>query len=376
MAGLPKLSIAAKLYAIFTLLAAATVALAAVAVVTSRQHAALTAELETAVRGTVNVERVNGLIYAVVMESRGIYMSSDIPTAQKFAAPLLKYVDRIGEAIKDWRNVVRADDAEQFGQFASRIAQFQEFGRELVRRGTEINPAAGREWGDNDAIRNVRTALNTDLDALADLYAKRSRRIYAELDQSLRMTTWILSALAVMALGLATFGAVIISRAVARPLAVITRVTEQVAGGEADIAVPYGHRRDEIGALARSVGVFQDAVRRNRELNRAVSQEAEDRARREQQMASELGRFGAEVEATVTELARITEQMKAASTQLADMADRASTQTEGAASSSAEASSNVRDIASAAEELSASVMEIDRQVAQSNTIAEDRKSVV
>ena len=87
MLSLPKLSIAAKLYAIFALLAAATVALAAVAVVNSRQHAVLTAELESAVRGTVNVEQVNGLIYAVVMESRGIYMSPDIPTAKKYAAP-------------------------------------------------------------------------------------------------------------------------------------------------------------------------------------------------------------------------------------------------------------------------------------------------
>jgi methyl-accepting chemotaxis protein len=370
MASLPKLSIAAKLYAIFALLAAAAVALAAVAVVGSRDQAALTSELETAVRGTVNVEQVNGLIYAVVMESRGIYMSPDIPTAKKFGAPLLKFVDKMGEVVKDWRKVVRADDAEQFGQFASRIAQFQEFRRELVRRGTEINPAAGREYGDNDANRTVRTALNKDLDALAELYAKRSRRIYAELDQATRTATWILSALAVVALGLAAFGAIIIARAVARPLAAITRITEAVASGAADVAVPYGDRRDEIGALARSVGVFQDAMRRNSELNRAVTQEGEDRARRQEHMSSEIDRFNAEVEATVADLANITDQMKLASGQLATMADRASAQTKGAASASAEASSNVRDIASAAEELSASVMEIDRQVSQSNSIAE------
>jgi methyl-accepting chemotaxis protein len=370
MASLPKLSIAAKLYAIFALLAAATVALAAVAVVSSREHAELTAELETAVRGTVNVEQVNGLIYAVVMESRGIYIAPDIPAAQKFGVGLLRFNDRIGEVVKDWRRVIRPEDAAQFDAFAARIAQFQEFRRELVRRGTEIGPPAGREWGDNDANRNVRSALNQDLEGLADLYAKRSRVIYRELDRGMQATSLILTALALVALALAGFGAVIIARAVARPLAAITKVTEAVASGTADVVVPYAHRNDEIGALARSVGVFRDAVRRNRELNHAVAQEGETRARREEQMASEIGRFSAEVEATVAELARITGQMKTASTQLAEMADRASAQTEGAAASSAEASSNVRDIASAAEELSASVMEIDRQVAQSNAIAE------
>ena len=52
MARVPRLSIAAKLYAIFTLLATATVVLALVAVVTARRHAALTNEFETALQGS------------------------------------------------------------------------------------------------------------------------------------------------------------------------------------------------------------------------------------------------------------------------------------------------------------------------------------
>src|SRR5439155_6783517 len=84
----------------------------------------------------------------------------------------------------------------------------------------------------------------------------------------------------------------------------------------------------------------------------------------------EIGRFGAEVEATLSELGRISDQMLAASGRLTGAADDDSMRTTGATTASADASSNVRDIASAADELAASVMEIDRQVAQSNTIAE------
>ena len=51
MARFPRLSIAAKLYAIFTLLAT-TVVLALVAVVTARRHAALTNEFEAALQGS------------------------------------------------------------------------------------------------------------------------------------------------------------------------------------------------------------------------------------------------------------------------------------------------------------------------------------
>ncbi len=43
-----------------------------------------------------------------------------------------------------------------------------------MRRGVEIGPEAGREWGDNDANRSVRKALNADLTKLGEFYAARS----------------------------------------------------------------------------------------------------------------------------------------------------------------------------------------------------------
>ena len=66
MPKLPRLSIAAKLYTIFALLATATMALAFLAAVNSRQNTALTADFKQAFLGAQDVERVNGLVYAVV----------------------------------------------------------------------------------------------------------------------------------------------------------------------------------------------------------------------------------------------------------------------------------------------------------------------
>jgi methyl-accepting chemotaxis protein len=56
------LSIAAKLYSIFALLATVTVALASITVIGAPRHAALTAEFESAFAGALNVEGVNALI--------------------------------------------------------------------------------------------------------------------------------------------------------------------------------------------------------------------------------------------------------------------------------------------------------------------------
>ena len=133
------------------------------------------------------------------MESRGVYMSTDPKVVKKYGDGLLKFNERILEVVKNWQALVQADDAQQFATFKKRIEQFIDFRKELVRRGVEINAAAGREWGDNDANREVRTALNKDLEALSKVYAERSKKLAQQTDTNHRMA-FVLTCLGVMAL--------------------------------------------------------------------------------------------------------------------------------------------------------------------------------
>jgi methyl-accepting chemotaxis protein len=366
---LPQLSIATKLYAIFALLATVTVGLAVVAVVNARHHQAMTDEFDAAQAGAQNVDRANGLIYAVMMEARGIYLARDTAAAEPMAESLLSLTDRIGGVVAEWQTRMRADDATQFTEFSARAAGFQNFARELAHIATGVGPQAARDWGDTGANHAMQKALNEDLSQLALVYAHRAAQVYGEIDRHIDQTAWLTSLLAVLAILLAGAGAFIIRHAVARPLATITQATESVAAGRAQMAVPYGNRGDEVGALARSIAVFQDAMRRNEELSKMVVDDAQARARRQEQMSAEIAHFGADLEATLAELGSISNQMLAASTRLSDAADNATERMSGASAASEDASANVRDIASAADELAASVAEIDRQVAQSNLIA-------
>src|SRR5687767_12131870 len=137
MAFLPRLSIATKLYAILALLATVTVALAAVAVINARHHNALTRDFESASQGAKYVERLNGLIYAVTMESRGIYMSADAGAASPFIHGLRSQNEAIGDIVAAWRRFVLPQDAEDFETTAARVKDFQEFRRELARLAME-----------------------------------------------------------------------------------------------------------------------------------------------------------------------------------------------------------------------------------------------
>jgi methyl-accepting chemotaxis protein len=212
-----RFSLALKLYSIFGLFAVLTAAITALSDYNTRRNTEIAEAIEIASHAALNVERVNALVYAVVMESRGVYMSTQPADVKKYGDGLLKFNGQILAVVKDWESIVRADDAEQFAVFKKRIEQFVDFRKELVRRGVEIGAAAGREWGDNDANRAVRSALNKDLEALSRVYDERSKQIGRQTEAN-RSMSFLLTCLGGLALVLVGAGVLIIARSVARPL--------------------------------------------------------------------------------------------------------------------------------------------------------------
>jgi len=364
-----RLSLAARLYSIFVLLAVLTAAIATLSDYNSRRGIDLTAAIERANSAAINVERVNSLVYAVVMESRGVYMSTDPAVVKKFGDGLLKFNDQILDVVRKWEGIVQADDAEQFATFKKRIEQFVDFRRELVRRAYEISPAAGREWGDNDANRAVRSALNKDLEALSKVYAQRGARISADTEFN-RTLSFVLTCLGGLALLLVVIGVVIIARSIARPLSAITATIKRVAEGEDHVEVPHSERGDEIGALARAIRIFQEAMQRNRNLNAQVLEEARAREERSRHTERAVEAFRQAISSVVRAVDDNASAMRRTAETISRVTSDANARADAAAGLTSQASGNVSAVAAATEELSASVVEIGRQVRQSAAAVE------
>jgi methyl-accepting chemotaxis protein len=163
-------SLKTRLYSIIAflgLLPVLGVALALVAVELSRRD---DAALDRVARGTINLERVNGLVYAIVMESRGIYMSADWTAAEPFAKNLSRQLVDLQDVARAWKADAIASQQSNLEDLAERIDQFVRFRTELVRLGKEESTAAARAFGDNDANRTNRTALNNSLHTVARAY--------------------------------------------------------------------------------------------------------------------------------------------------------------------------------------------------------------
>jgi methyl-accepting chemotaxis protein len=363
------LSLAAKLYSIFGLFALLTAAITALSDYNSRRSTELTKAIETADAAALNVERVNGLVYAVVMESRGVYMSADKDAAKKFNDGILKFNEQILTVVNKWQAIVQADDAAQFATFKKRIEQFVEFRKELVRRAVEINPAAGREWGDNEANRSVRSALNKDLEALSKVYAERATRVAEDTETSRRLS-FVLTCLGGLALALVILGVIIIARSIARPLSVITATIKEVADGTDNVRVPHTGRGDEIGALARAIEIFQQAMDHNKNLNAQVTQESRTREARGRHIEQSVEAFRQAIGSVLRAVKENAAAMRGSAQTITRVTSDANDEANAAAGATAQASSNVSAVAGAAEELSVSVEEIGRQVRHSATAVE------
>lgn len=359
-----RFSLATKLYSILALVAVLVAAITALSDYNTRRNTEHAASAELAVRAALNAERINSMIYAVVMESRGVYMSTDPATVKKYGEGLLKFNDRILEIVKSWEAIVQADDAEQFATFKKRIEQFVEFRKELVRRGVEINAAAGREWGDNDANRQVRSALNKDLEALAKIYAERSKRHARKADANHEMAL-ILTFLGVFALVVVGVGVTIIARSIVRPLSAITTTIKRVADGTDNIVIPHIDRLDEIGALAKAIQIFQEAMDRNRNLNSQVLHDSRAREERARRIEAAVDAFREAIGGVMRAVTDNASAMRGNAQTIASVSSDATGRALAASNATEQASSNVSAVASAAEELSASVEEIGRQVRQS-----------
>ncbi len=370
-----QLRLAGKVYFAVAILVAAVVVVGVMGLSTLRSYKTVVDEMGDVSRSAVLGERVNGLILSVVMDSRGIYMAQDRAEAEKYAVPLLKNLDRLRTVLKEWRDQFPADKRGRFTAAETATEDFIRFRAELVRLSRETTLPEARAFGDNDANRKVRGALNDTIKALAAENEGEVIRLH-DLIQS-EFGAQQARLLIVLALGL-LFGVAtamhVVRAKIVTPLRRITAVMKTLAAGDFSAMVPFADAKDEIGTMAGAVEVFKRNGQENEQLR--VAQE-DERHRAERDKADTLGRMADHFEATVK--AKVAE-VAVSSSAIGRTANTMALHSEhsgGRSLSVGDAARNTNDratvVSAATRQLAASVNEIAQQVSQSTEIA--RKAV-
>lgn len=162
----------------------------------------------------------------------------------------------------------------------------------------------------------------------------------------------------------------LLGRSIVGPIAGMTAAMRKIAQGDTETAIPALERRDEFGAMAKSVQVFKDNMV---DAARLRGEQDELKKRSEAERLILLGRMADEFESSVRgsldALTGAAVDLRSTSNGMSSAATEASHQASTVAVVAKQASANVQTVAAATEELSSSIVEIGRQVAQSTEVA-------
>ena len=265
---LATLRLTTRLYATFVILGLLPVA--GVALAYGAVHSAWRdyGALDRAARGSIHLERINGYVYSIVMESRGIYMSETWAVAEPFGKRLTAGLEQMAREVQEWKTVAIEGQQGNVLELSKRIDRFVQFRAELVRLAAEKSTAAARAFGDNDANRDVRSALNNSLQNLARAYEVEIGRSQAKIaanDWNILIALSVLACLAVLTL---FAGIAFVKRGLLTPLLNIKTAMLHLADGQLDKHVTGIDRSDEIGEMAKSLAVFHATSLEREKLNR------------------------------------------------------------------------------------------------------------
>ncbi|CUW41690.1 Methyl-accepting chemotaxis protein [Magnetospirillum sp. XM-1] len=365
-----RLSLKIRIFAAVGLVGLAAIAMALVGIRSMATYHQHVMEMQGASQRAVIGERVNGLINAVVMDSRGIYMSRDAKEVEKYAPPLLKNVAEINRLMAEWTALVPEAERSAFKPAIEHAAQFAAFRTELVRLGREVGAPQARVFGDNDANRANRQELNKQIEILASANAARVVEVVKGLDDfyesRLQAMVWLAVLGLAAGIGWAAWTAF---RRVSQPINRLTETMRDLAGGNLSVNIPSVEAHDELGEMARAVRVFRDAMREAEALRAAQEQERDaafaERVAALQNMAETVE---LETRAAVEQVASQTSLMADNAGQMAQSAGAVGGSSQSVAAAATQALSNAQTVSAAAEQLSASIHGIGEQIATANRV--------
>ena len=193
------------------------------------------------------IESINGLVYAVVMDSRGIYISADPKIRQSSPTAWPEYLDRMTRGVADWRTSPPRSVPPTPSRAASPNSASSAWGPPVAAaRSVE----AARRHNDNDANRSVAppsTRISRPSPKASPIRPPPPPVRLGTLTRQSRLMVALSIGLAVV---VSLFSFWRVRSDVTKPIRRLVAVMAQISAGRTDVEVPLRDRGGEIGAIA------------------------------------------------------------------------------------------------------------------------------
>ena len=276
---LMQLTLKAKLISLVFALGALGMIAACLTLAFVRLQAGAEAELQRAQFERALIERANKLVYAVVMDSRGVYMSTTAEAGKPFALGMQKSLAELAALGKS----LSASEAASLSTraLADRISAFIGFRAHLAELALQGALSEARTEGDNDANRSNRKSLNEEMNRMSDAYVKYSDAAAGQAEiWRARVAEVALTSCLTPLVGM-LIGVLIVLRNLSRPIDLLKASILGLADDRLDDPIRGAGGKDELGVIASAVEGF-----RHRLIYARKAQSEHERQRRldEQEM--------------------------------------------------------------------------------------------
>ncbi len=250
-----------RIVAIVVLLSVIAATLGGLAINGFEEFNRRSAQYSAATQFRLTGEQINGLLFQVVMDCRGIYASKDHKESEKYAPLVLKGVARIAELAKQWQQeweVIRdRSQPDLMPRAQAALVEFEKYRTEIVRLSRESTLEAATVLGFSDEGRAARNELQAAVEALGADNAARIEKLRVDTMNFYRLRLNLLLVItAVGILGSLVLAGCVVVFTITRPINRLTGAMIAISGGRTDLVVPGVNRKDEIGEMARAADVF------------------------------------------------------------------------------------------------------------------------
>ena len=296
-------------------------------------------------------------------------MSAEIKAGEFFAVPAKwsltatqKALATLGDSIKLFKAQTKDRYAAQVQKIEEMAALYTQSFDTAANIAMELNEIATKQVPAE--IREAQKVMAAGIAAETKAMKAIDTASQTGAARNVQVMLWTAAVALLAGLGIAWR----VGRGIVAPVRRVTETTTRMADGELDLAITETERRDEVGALARALKVFQTNLQAARERD-AKSKEILETERRHvlAELADSLER---EIVEVVQAVGNAAGGMKTSSGTMSHAAGQTSEQAALVAGAATLASQNVQNVAAASEQLSNAISEIARQVAHSSAVAQ------
>lgn len=212
--------------------------------------------------------------------------------------------------------------------------------------------------------------LRKEMAVASSVFLDSSEKFFDPVERTVNfIVAAMMSMFILVGMGVASFVFLVGRRTVVKPIQALTQAMELAASGNIEGQIPETGRKDELGAMARALQVFQANLRERAELQQRAALEQENRLRQAESQAKMITSYEATVSRLLNDVDEGASALKGIAENLNQSAGVARDRSQAVGTASNQAKDSVGSVSVATQKLASSFDEIARRIADSTGLA-------